>query len=154
MKKKIAIIGGGFYGCYIANKIKKIKKNYEIHIFEKNSELLLEAGLNNQYRLHRGFHYPRSKDTIIQTNLGASIFSKEFKKFLYFPDKNYYVVHKKSKVSIKEYNQIFTKFKIPFKQVQTDKLNILKNKKQFEGVINTREGVILLDKLAKIKNTK
>ena len=148
MKKKIALIGGGFYGCYIANKIKKLVKNCEVHIFEKNSTLMSEAGFNNQYRLHRGFHYPRSKETINQTNKGSSIFFKEFKKFLYFPKENYYIVHKKSKVKLDEYLKTFSKHNISFKKENIKNLKFLKNQKQFEGVINTQEGVILLDKLA------
>ena len=50
---KIAIIGGGFYGCYIAWKISKNFKHIKIDIFEKNNALIKESGLNNQYRLHR-----------------------------------------------------------------------------------------------------
>ena len=64
---RIAIIGGGFYGCYLAFKLKtKFKSKYKIDIFEKNNDLLKEAAINNQWRLHLGFHYPRSKQTIIQ----------------------------------------------------------------------------------------
>ena len=55
---KIAIIGAGFYGCYLA---KHLSKKHEIYIFEKNADLISESGNNNQYRLHQGFHYPRSK---------------------------------------------------------------------------------------------
>ena len=62
-KKSICIIGGGFYGCYIAKRIKENFKNINIEIYEKNTDLITEAGKNNQYRLHLGFHYPRSKRT-------------------------------------------------------------------------------------------
>ena len=34
--KKLAIVGGGFYGCYIAKKLKdKFKSKIDVHIFEK-----------------------------------------------------------------------------------------------------------------------
>ena len=81
-KKSICIIGGGFYGCYIAKKIKENFKNIDIEIYEKNSSLINEAGKNNQYRLHKGFHYPRSKKTILQTKFGSKLFEKEFKNFI------------------------------------------------------------------------
>ena len=61
LRKSICIIGGGFYGCYIAKKIKEDFSNFNVNIYEKNNDLLTEAGKNNQYRLHLGFHYPRSK---------------------------------------------------------------------------------------------
>ena len=58
---RIAIIGAGFYGTYIAYKLSEQKK-YEVSIFEKNKNICCAAS-NNQYRLHTGFHYPRSIDT-------------------------------------------------------------------------------------------
>ena len=103
-KIKIAIVGGGFYGCYLAKKIsEKFEKKIEIQIFEKNKILINEAGKNNQYRLHLGFHYPRSTDTIKQTLKGSQVFKKEFKNFIKYPKKNIYLVHKKSLISFKSY---------------------------------------------------
>ena len=37
----------------------------EVELFEKNSDILKAASGSNQYRVHRGYHYPRSKDTVI-----------------------------------------------------------------------------------------
>ena len=67
----IAIIGGGFYGCYLA---KHLSKNNKVFLYEKNSKLIQESGRNNQYRLHLGFHYPRSLKTIEQTIEGYNYF--------------------------------------------------------------------------------
>ena len=94
---KIAIIGGGFYGCYLAYNL--IKDKNKVTIFEKNKKILSEAAINNQYRLHKGFHYPRSTQTIKQTKQGANLFIKEFKKFVYFPKLNIYAVHKNSNIN-------------------------------------------------------
>tara|TARA_B100000787_G_scaffold170135_1_gene164241 strand:- start:2387 stop:3427 length:1041 start_codon:yes stop_codon:yes gene_type:complete len=74
MKKKIAIIGAGWFGCHIASEIIKLNK-FDIQIFEKNNEIFQGASTNNQNRLHLGFHYPRSKETRVQSKKG-------FKKFL------------------------------------------------------------------------
>ena len=74
MKKKIAIIGAGWFGCHIASEIIKLNK-FDVQIFEKNNEIFEEASTNNQNRLHLGFHYPRSKETRTQSKKG-------FKKFL------------------------------------------------------------------------
>ena len=86
-KKSICILGGGFYGCYIAKKIKENFKNVKIEIFEKKDEIISEAGKHNQYRLHLGFHYPRSIQTIKQTQEGSKIFIKEFKDYISKPKK-------------------------------------------------------------------
>ena len=58
---RIAIIGGGIFG--IASSI-ILAKNHQVELFEKNSELLQSASGSNQFRVHRGYHYPRSPDTV------------------------------------------------------------------------------------------
>lgn len=145
---KIAIIGGGFYGCYFAKKLKeKFKNKVKIEIFEKNNDLLTEAGKNNQYRLHKGFHYPRSTNTIKQTIEGSKIFVKEFRSFIDIPKENIYLIHKKSKINFKNYLKIFNKYKIKYKILNLKKIPYIKNYNDFQGAINTNEGVILIDKL-------
>ena len=84
-KKSICIIGGGFYGCYIAKKINEDFKNIQIEIYE-NNDILTEAGKNNQYN-SIWFSLPRSLDTIKQTQRGSKIFIKEFKNFISKPKK-------------------------------------------------------------------
>ena len=146
-KKSICIIGGGFYGCYIAKKINENYKNVQVEIFEKNSDLLSEAGKNNQYRLHLGFHYPRSFQTIKQTQEGSKIFIREFKNFVSKPKKNIYLIHKKSLIKFTSYKKIFRRLKIRFKEINLNKIKFLKDNKMYQGAINTNEQVILLDKL-------
>ena len=146
-KKTICIIGGGFYGCYIAKKINENFKNIKIVIYEKNTDLLTEAGKNNQYRLHLGFHYPRSLQTIKQTQDGSKIFIKEFKNFISKPKKNIYLIHKNSVVKFATYKKVFKKLKIKFNEINLKKVKFLKNSKLYQGAINTNEQVILLDKL-------
>ena len=146
-KKSICILGGGFYGCYIAKKIKENFKNVKIEIFEKKDEIISEAGKHNQYRLHLGFHYPRSIQTIKQTQEGSKIFIKEFKDYISKPKKNIYLIHKNSVVGFKKYKKIFNRLRIKFNEINLSKIKILKDTKMFEGAINTHEQVILLDKL-------
>ncbi len=146
-KKSICIIGGGFYGCYIAKRIKENFKNIKVEIFEKNTDLITEAGKNNQYRLHLGFHYPRSLQTIKQTQEGSKIFISEFKKFVSKPKKNIYLIHKRSLVKFTSYKNIFKKLKIKFKEINLKDIKFLKDSKMYQGAINTNEQVILLDKL-------
>ena len=45
--KKIAIIGGGISGLYIANLLKK-NSNYKITVYEKNNSINLEKGYGIQ----------------------------------------------------------------------------------------------------------
>jgi hypothetical protein len=144
---KIAIIGGGFYGCCIAYKLLYQFPKIQISLFEKNLKLLAETAINNQYRLHQGFHYPRSFKTIKQTNDGFKKFYKEFKKFVYFPKKNYYLIHRGSKVSFVNYTAIYKKFDFKFEKLQIKKIPFLRNSDNYLGAIKVFEGVIKLSKL-------
>ena len=149
---KIAIVGAGFYGCYLA---KHLSKKHEIYIFEKNANLISESGNNNQYRLHQGFHYPRSKKTIQQTKEGYKKFFLEFKNFIYFPKNNFYCIHRDSKISFPNYLNILKKNKLSYKIFDKNKIPYIK-KNQIDGAVNTKEGVILINKLNKklIKEVK
>jgi hypothetical protein len=140
---KLAIIGGGFYGCYIAKKLKdKFKSKIEIHIFEKNKKLITEAGINNQHKLHLGYHYPRSLYTIKQTINGSKKFKKEFARFIFYPKKNIYLIHKKSYVKAAKFYKIFKKLKLKISEFDIKKLDFLKNHNDFEKAFKTEEGVI------------
>ena len=91
--KKIGIIGGGFYGCYLANKLKdKFKSEIKIDIFEKNNKLILEAGQNNQHKLHLGFHYPRSYKTREMSQIGFYKFKKNLPNFSNKINNNIYAI--------------------------------------------------------------
>tara|TARA_B100000575_G_C23112326_1_gene642679 strand:- start:177 stop:1217 length:1041 start_codon:yes stop_codon:yes gene_type:complete len=145
---KICIVGGGFYGCYLAYKLRQKYPHSKIALYERNKDILQESAINNQYRLHLGFHYPRSSKTIKETFFGASIFLKEFKRYIYFPKKNIYAIHKNSKVTFKNYIKIFSRFRIPFKIIQKDKYkNYFKDIHDIKGAILTKEGTLLLKQL-------
>ena len=75
-KKKIAVIGCGIFGAEIALKLSNF--DHEIQIFEKESQCLLGASLNNQNRLHKGFHYPRDLNTAQQCIKGFDRFVSEY----------------------------------------------------------------------------
>ena len=88
---KIAIIGGGFYGVYFAYKLSQNKK-LQIDLFEKNNTLLNETAIRNQYRLHTGYHYPRSLETIYQTFDATDLYptlEEKAANLLYFVVKNH-----------------------------------------------------------------
>lgn len=58
---RIAVIGGGIFGTTAA--IHAARAGHAVELFEENAQLLSAASTINQYRLHRGYHYPRSPET-------------------------------------------------------------------------------------------
>ena len=53
----IVVIGCGIFGAEIALKVSSM--GLSVKVFEANDDILLGASMNNQNRLHLGFHYPR-----------------------------------------------------------------------------------------------
>lgn len=96
--RKIAVIGGGIFGCTIASNLSK--EGINVDLFEKNSTLISQASNINQYRIHRGYHYPRSKETALQSKIGSKTFQK------YYPEvvingeiEHYYGISKKDSLT-------------------------------------------------------
>lgn len=60
---KVAVVGGGIFGCTIA--VDLARAGAQVDLFEARSDLLIGATSRCQGRLHRGYHYPRSDSTAI-----------------------------------------------------------------------------------------
>ncbi len=61
MKKRVAVIGAGWFGLHIAKYLKE--QNFDTVVYDSNVNILSAASGKNQYRLHLGFHYPRNAST-------------------------------------------------------------------------------------------
>jgi len=72
--KRIAIIGGGWYGCYIAEYLLEKNSNINITIFDMNDDIFCGSSYNNQSRLHLGYHYPRCNVTYKKCEKNYTIF--------------------------------------------------------------------------------
>ena len=75
--KKIAVVGGGIFGCVSA--IEFAARGYQVTLYEKNDELMQETSSINQYRVHRGYHYPRSHETASSCRSSSELFVKSFR---------------------------------------------------------------------------
>ena len=70
---QVAVIGGGIYGCHFAHvfktaceRVSSIKGeniSAKLIIYEKDDVLFSQASGKNSFRIHKGFHYPRSGST-------------------------------------------------------------------------------------------
>ena len=75
-KGNIAIIGCGVFGALSALEL--AKKGNKVTIFESSKTILHGASLNNQNRLHLGYHYPRSDETAQQCIKSFEAFKSKF----------------------------------------------------------------------------
>ena len=103
MFKKVAVVGGGVFGCTAAWVLAKNGCNVEL--FEKNNDIFSAASGINQYRLHRGYHYPRSIETAMASIHGQKTFMEAYPSAIVKSGiKHYYSIsNSDSKVSGQQY---------------------------------------------------
>ncbi|WP_334083985.1 FAD-dependent oxidoreductase [Helicobacter typhlonius] len=112
------IIGGGFFGAYIALYLKQ--KFQSILILEQEKDLLTHASINNQARVHNGYHYPRSLSTAISSSRHFHTFCKDFKEAIKDDFHKYYAIASiGSKTSSTQFYRLFKQFNIYIQSAPT-----------------------------------
>lgn len=62
----VAVVGGGLFGTTVAIEAAALDVVDTVDVYERKDDILRCASANNQCRLHRGYHYPRSVDTALE----------------------------------------------------------------------------------------
>lgn len=138
----IAIIGGGFFGTSIALKLKEYFNNFNVSIYEKKGDLLEGTSGKNQFRCHRGYHYPRSIKTFMECKASLNSF-ENFYHSSFIKSNNYYSISKKkSKTNFEEYLKYLDKVNLKYEITSHP---LIKNEMS-EGIIKVNEKIIDIQK--------
>jgi len=115
---KIAIVGAGWFGCHIANKL---KENHDVLLFDE-SGIFSGASMSNQNRLHLGYHYARSHSTRFLCKQTFTKFKTDYDSLLSSVPKNIYAIpERNSIIDFKTYIKIFADYN--FQLLSHDYLN-------------------------------
>ena len=112
---KIVVVGGGFYGLWISTQLSNSKT--EVTVIEKNSELMGEASMINQARVHNGHHYPRSYSTFASSNRNYDRFLKEFSSTIDECHDPIYLISDKSKVDKMKFERLCNIFQVKLQDI-------------------------------------
>jgi hypothetical protein len=136
--KRIAIIGGGWYGCYSAKIF--TEAGYSVTLFEQSNDLFAGASAKNQNRLHQGYHYPRCAQTRLQSKRGFDCFVNRFPELSLEVKNNIYAVSRdNTQVNFKSYIKLLKDEKYSFRQVE---IPTFLNRAKIAGAISVDERVI------------
>jgi FAD dependent oxidoreductase len=91
MKAKVAVAGAGIYGATIA--IRLAEQGQGVRLFDPLG-ILRAASAINQYRIHAGYHYPRSPETIRETLEARAEFTEAFAPAIVRNSRHYYAIPK------------------------------------------------------------
>lgn len=98
----IAVVGGGIFGVTAA--VKLAQRGHRVDLFESRPDILMAASGINQFRLHRGYHYPRSPETAQECQRTEASFIREYAGAIIDDVTHYYAVAKEgSLVSASDY---------------------------------------------------
>tara|TARA_Y100000768_G_C23970757_1_gene680401 strand:+ start:810 stop:1889 length:1080 start_codon:yes stop_codon:yes gene_type:complete len=143
LKKKIAIIGGGIFGCTIFKNL--TKKNFDVTLFEKEKDILNGATTNNLNRIHKGYHYPRDTETVNQSKLGYKLFKKNYPKAVLKNFKNYYCISNEGKISFDNYLNFCSQNNLKNKIISTKNFEVAN--KNIDGILEVQEDIYDWDRL-------
>lgn len=107
VSKNIAIIGTGWYGCYVAEYLLDHFNDLNITLIDKNDELFSGSSYNNQNRLHLGFHYPRCSITQHKCKKYFDRFIKRYGNVLEDIGKNLYAIANDSKITYEDFVKLY-----------------------------------------------
>jgi len=111
MGAKIAVAGAGVYGATAAIRLAEL--GHQVTLFDPLG-VMRAASAINQYRVHSGYHYPRSPETIVETLEARREFIEVFAPAIVQNSRHYYAVPREgSRTLPQEYEQIMRSHGLP-----------------------------------------
>ena len=118
MTLKIAVAGAGIYGATAAIRLREL--GHRVDLFDPLG-VMRAASAINQYRVHAGYHYPRSPETIHEVSQARCEFAREFAPAIVRNSRHYYAIPKeKSLTSPDAYEAVMEKNNLPLSMCRPD----------------------------------
>ncbi len=131
------VIGGGFYGLYLAEYL--AARFRPVVLCELGPGLMRRASYSNQARVHNGYHYPRSVLTAVRSRVNFPRFVDEFRSALDTTfDQVYAVARRFSKVTAEQFCGSMRRIGAPIRQAPKDVTSLF-DPGQIEAVFMTTE---------------
>jgi glycine/D-amino acid oxidase-like deaminating enzyme len=119
----VAVIGCGIFGAEIA--LKASACGLTVKILEARSDILSGASMNNQNRLHLGFHYPRDLETGRQSIRGFDAFRQNYAECIQSDFLNaYFIANSGSLTTPASYLQFCEELGVPFQKIDAKNFSV------------------------------
>ncbi len=121
MSARIAVAGAGIYGTTIA--IRLAEEGHQVRLFDPLG-ILRAASVINQYRIHSGYHYPRSPETIQETLEARAEFLEAFAPAIVRNSRHYYAIPQEGSQTPPEvFEKVAARFQLFCKPCRPDWMN-------------------------------
>jgi hypothetical protein len=118
MSRKIAVAGAGIYGATIA--IRLAEAGHSVRLFDPLG-ILRATSVINQYRIHSGYHYPRSPETIAETLEARAEFTQAFAPAIVRNSRHYYAIPREGSVTPPElFEKVMAQYSLACRSVRPE----------------------------------
>ncbi|MDN3988245.1 FAD-dependent oxidoreductase [Zwartia vadi] len=120
LQPRIAVVGAGLFGCTAALELSAA--GYQVDLLEKQKDIIQEASAINQYRVHRGYHYPRSDATVSECLDAIPLFEKSYGQAIMrnqVKESLYAIASRDSKTSASQYLDFLNRHKLEYEVVES-----------------------------------
>jgi hypothetical protein len=121
-EKTVAVVGAGIFGSTAAYKLAQV--GFSVTLFDQADDIMTAASAINQYRLHRGYHYPRSVETIKSCLEATPVFEAEYAEAVISKHAHHYAIAKeKSFIDGKTYLRTLDECGLPYEIISPTYIN-------------------------------
>ena len=113
---KALVVGAGVFG--LSSALALTNYGFQVDVKEKSDNILNGASSINQYRLHKGYHYPRSKETAQECLDGLKTFKRKYQDCVVNGDIShmYSIASEDSLVNADEYKKFLEDMNLPYEE--------------------------------------
>jgi len=110
---KVAVVGAGIYGATSA--IRLAEQGHQVSLCDRLG-VLRAASAINQYRVHGGYHYPRSSETILEVAEARAEFISEFAPAIVRNSRHYYAIPRENSLTAPDaYEKTMQAYNLPLR---------------------------------------
>ena len=121
MSARVAVAGAGIYGTNVA--IRLAEQGHQVRLFDPLG-ILRAASVINQYRIHSGYHYPRSPETISETLEARAEFMEAFAPAVVRNSRHYYAIpHEGSQTPPELFEKVMAQYHLVCKSCRPEWMN-------------------------------
>lgn len=121
MSARVAVAGAGIYGATIA--IRLAEQGHNVQLFDPLG-VMRAASVINQYRIHSGYHYPRSPETITETLEARAEFTAAFEPAIVRNSQHYYAIpYEGSQTPPELFEKVMAQYKLVCKSCRPEWMN-------------------------------
>lgn len=137
MEQDALVIGGGFYGLFLAECL--ARRGLRVRLCDRQPGPMQRASYVNQARVHNGYHYPRSILTAVRSRANFPRFVDEFRPAIDSSFQKIYAISQRlSKVSADQFVEAMQRIGAPIEEAP-ERIRTMFDAAYIEGVFLVRE---------------